>query len=72
MVAKHIDSAMRLAHYEIVEDDNSIWGEIPGVQGVWAKQPTLEACREELPDNNATPHACIVETIRSPNDRARI
>jgi predicted RNase H-like HicB family nuclease len=39
---------MRLAHYEILEDDGSFYGEIPGFQGVWANERTLEACREEL------------------------
>jgi predicted RNase H-like HicB family nuclease len=24
------------------------YGEIPGLQGVWAHEPTLEDCREEL------------------------
>lgn len=48
MVAKYIDACMRNAHYELMEEDSSVWGEIPGVMGVWAKQPTLEACREDL------------------------
>ncbi len=39
---------MRHAHYEIVEDTGEFWGEIPGFQGVWASEPTLEDCREEL------------------------
>jgi predicted RNase H-like HicB family nuclease len=39
---------MRRAKYEILEDDGSFYGEIPGFQGVYANAPTLEACREEL------------------------
>jgi predicted RNase H-like HicB family nuclease len=39
---------MRRANYEILPDDHSIYGEIPGFQGVWANTETLEACREEL------------------------
>ena len=39
---------MRAAHYEILEDDASYYGEIPGFQGVWANAPTLEECRAEL------------------------
>ncbi len=39
---------MRKAHYEIMEDDEGFWAEIPGFQGVWAAEPTLEACRDEL------------------------
>jgi predicted RNase H-like HicB family nuclease len=48
MLTAYIQAAMRLAHYEILEDDGSFYGEIPGFQGVWASEPTLEACREEL------------------------
>jgi predicted RNase H-like HicB family nuclease len=44
----YIRAAMKRATYEIVEDDSSYWGEIPGVEGVWANEKTLEECREEL------------------------
>ncbi len=39
---------MELARYEIIEDDGSYWGEIPGFQGVWAKHKTLIGCQREL------------------------
>lgn len=39
---------MHRAKYEILEDDGSFYGEIPGFQGVYANADTLEACREEL------------------------
>lgn len=48
MLTDYIQAAMHKAHYEILEDDGSYYGEIPGFQGVWANAPTLEACREEL------------------------
>jgi predicted RNase H-like HicB family nuclease len=48
MLANYIDQAMELAIYEIIEEDNSYWGEIPGLQGVWARYQTLEGCRREL------------------------
>ena len=48
MLASYIDAAMERAHYEIIEDEGSFWGEIPGVQGVWARHTTLEGCRREL------------------------
>lgn len=48
MLAQYIDMAMELARYEIVDDDNSYWGEIPGFQGVWAKHQTLAGCQREL------------------------
>jgi predicted RNase H-like HicB family nuclease len=48
MLASYIDQAMELAVYEIVEDEGTYWGEIPGLQGVWAHHQTLEGCRREL------------------------
>ena len=48
MLTKYIDAAMRRAKYKILEDDGSFFGEIPGLQGVWANEDTLEGCRDEL------------------------
>jgi predicted RNase H-like HicB family nuclease len=48
MLATYIDKAMELATYEIIEDDQTFWGEIPPLQGVWANENNLEACRREL------------------------
>ena len=48
MLTDYIQAAMRHAKYEILPDDNSYYGEIPGFQGVWANADTLEACRTEL------------------------
>lgn len=48
MLAKYIDKAMELAVYEILEEDGAYWGEIPGLQGVWAKHVNLEGCRGEF------------------------
>jgi len=48
MFSKYIQAAMRRAHYEMLTDDNQYYGEIPGLQGVYATGDTLEACREEL------------------------
>jgi len=39
---------MHRAKYEILDDDGSFPGSIPGLEGVWANASTLEACREEL------------------------
>lgn len=39
---------MRRARYEILPDDSTFYGEIPGFDGVWANTDTLEGCREEL------------------------
>lgn len=48
MLASFIDRAMEQAVYEIIEDEGTYWGEIPGLQGVWARHITLEGCRREL------------------------
>ena len=48
MLTDYIRGAMHQAIYEILSDDGSFYGEIPGFQGVWANASTLEACREEL------------------------
>lgn len=48
MLTEYIRAAMRRARYEILEDDGSFYGDIPGFDGVWANAGSLESCREEL------------------------
>jgi len=48
MLTSYIRAAMRRAKYEILSDDSTLYGEIPGFQGVYANASTLEGCREEL------------------------
>ena len=48
MLASYLDEAMERAVYEIIEDEGIYWGEIPELQGVWARATTLEGCRREL------------------------
>lgn len=48
MLTDYINAAMRPARYEILEDDGTYYGEIPGFQGVWANEKTLEGCRNLL------------------------
>lgn len=48
MLTEYIQKAMEMAHYEIIEDEGTFWGEIPSFQGVWARAETLEKCRELL------------------------
>lgn len=47
MITAYIQTAMRQATYEILED-GSFYGEIPGFQGVYANANSLDTCREEL------------------------
>lgn len=48
MLTEYIRAAMHRAKYEILPDDGSFYGEIPGFQGVYANAITLEDCREQL------------------------
>ena len=48
MLTNYLKAAMKKAKYEILQDDNTFYGEIPGFDGVYANAGTLEACREEL------------------------
>lgn len=48
MLTNYINQAIELAVYEIIEDEGTYWGEIPGLQGVWARHRTLLGCRREL------------------------
>ena len=48
MLLDYIHRALRRAVYEKLADDGTYVGEVPGLQGVLANAPTLEACRELL------------------------
>jgi predicted RNase H-like HicB family nuclease len=39
---------MEAAHYELLENNEGFYGEIPNAPGVWAIGSTPEACRQEL------------------------
>jgi predicted RNase H-like HicB family nuclease len=48
MLIEYIRAAMCQAKYEILWDDGTFYGEIPGFQGVYANAAPLEDCREQL------------------------
>jgi len=50
MISEYLNAAMRQAAYEIINDPEPFYGEIPGIQGVWATGKTLEECRQNLLD----------------------
>ena len=50
MVSEYVSAALAKAHYEILGEDSSYYGETPGFEGVYANARTLEACRDELRD----------------------
>jgi len=47
MLTEYINKKLNQAKYKILKD-GSYYGEIPGLQGVWADEKTLEKCRESL------------------------
>lgn len=47
MLTDYIREALRLAHYELMENGR-FFATIPGLKGLWAEEATLEGCREEL------------------------
>ena len=49
MVTRYLQEAMRRAQFKKLED-GSWFGEIPGLAGVWANEPTLAQCRHMLQD----------------------
>jgi predicted RNase H-like HicB family nuclease len=48
MLIDYIHASMQMAKYEILSDDGTFYGEIPGFDGVYANTDTLESCRDEL------------------------
>jgi predicted RNase H-like HicB family nuclease len=48
MLTNYIRAALHQAKYEILTDDSSFYGEIPGFDGIYTNAVTLESCREEL------------------------
>jgi len=39
---------MSKVRYEIIEDEEPYYGEVPELEGVWATGKTLEECRKNL------------------------
>ena len=50
MIHEYIEAALERAHYELIEDEEPYYGEVPELQGVWATGKSLEACRRNLAD----------------------
>jgi predicted RNase H-like HicB family nuclease len=48
MLIKYIHAALEHAKYEIIDDEEPYYGEVPELQGVWASGKTLEECRKNL------------------------
>ncbi len=48
MLLEYIEHAMKKAKYEILKDDKSYYGFIPGFKGVYANAHNIKTCRKEL------------------------
>ena len=47
MLTDFIENKLKIAKYKLLKN-GSYFGEIPGIQGVWANAKNLESCRKEL------------------------
>ena len=50
MIREYIDTALKCALYEMIDDVEPFYGKVVGLQGVWATGKTLEECRQNLAD----------------------
>lgn len=50
MLIEYVEEALRRARYEIIKDEEPLYGEIEDLKGVWATGKTLEECRSNLKD----------------------
>lgn len=48
MLIEYIQTALEKARYEIIEDEETTYGEVLELEGVWATGNTLEECRRNL------------------------
>jgi predicted RNase H-like HicB family nuclease len=48
MFAEYIHAALSKATYEIIDNPDPFYGEVPELRGVWASGKTLEECCENL------------------------
>ena len=50
MIREYIQAALDRARYELIDDAEPYYGEVPELPGVWATGKTLEDCRRNLAD----------------------
>ncbi|MEA1964039.1 MAG: type II toxin-antitoxin system HicB family antitoxin [Candidatus Aerophobetes bacterium] len=48
MLTEYIEEALKRARYEIIDDEEPYYGEVPELRGVWATGKTLEEYRKNL------------------------
>ena len=48
MLIQYNHAALERAKYEIIDNEEPYYGEVPELEGVWATGKTLEECRRNL------------------------
>ena len=48
MITEYFQEALKRAKYEIIQDEELYYAEIPELKGVWATGKNLEECRKNL------------------------
>jgi predicted RNase H-like HicB family nuclease len=48
VLTEYVEEALKRARYEIIDDEEPYYGEVPELKGVWATGKTLEKCRNNL------------------------
>ena len=48
MLVEYVKTALEKAKYEMIDDTEPFYAEVPKLKGVWATGKTLEECRRNL------------------------
>jgi predicted RNase H-like HicB family nuclease len=48
MITEYVQEALKRAKYELIENEEQYYGEVPELKGVWATGKALEECRKNL------------------------
>jgi predicted RNase H-like HicB family nuclease len=48
MLIEYVETALQKAKYEMIDDTEPFYAEVPQLKGVWATGNTLEECRRNL------------------------
>jgi predicted RNase H-like HicB family nuclease len=68
MLCDYIRVTLEHAHYELIEDAEPFYGEVPELKGVWATGETLEACRNNLESTiEGWLSVCLARNLNIPN-----
>ncbi|MBI5399255.1 type II toxin-antitoxin system HicB family antitoxin [Candidatus Saganbacteria bacterium] len=48
MIMEYVGAALEKARYDMINDKEPFYAEVPGIEGVYASGKTLEKCRKNL------------------------